>query len=61
MARKRPTVLTVMGILNIVIGGLFLVCNLCAGIFLLVLVGGNLQGAFGDAAVKPFLRICGTS
>src|SRR5947209_6665959 len=31
MARTRPAVLTVMGILNIVIGGLTLLCGLCVG------------------------------
>jgi hypothetical protein len=44
MARKRAAVLTVMGILNIVFGSLFLLCNLCAGIGLVFLFGNTGQG-----------------
>jgi hypothetical protein len=46
MARKRPTVLTVMGILNIVFGSLFLFCNLCNGIGYVFLFAGPGLGAF---------------
>jgi hypothetical protein len=35
MARERPTVVTVFGILNLVFGGLFGLCSLCAGFALL--------------------------
>jgi hypothetical protein len=38
MVTKRPTVLTVMGILNIILGSLFLLCTLCTGIFVLMMV-----------------------
>src|SRR5690349_13696963 len=44
MARKRPAVVTVMGILNIVLGSLFLLCNLCGGVMLLVFLGTSAQG-----------------
>jgi hypothetical protein len=47
MARKRPTVLAVMGILNIVLGSLFLLCNLCNGISYIFLIGGA-----GDQLLK---------
>src|SRR5262249_39621715 len=54
MAEKRPTVLTVMGILNIVLGSLFLLCNLCGGVVVLMMASGSkmfeVQGidVFGD-------------
>jgi len=53
MARKRPTVLTVMGILNIVIGGLFLLCNLCVGIFALAFLGMSEQGGPLAVGINP--------
>jgi hypothetical protein len=48
MARKRPTVLTVMGVLNIVFGGLGLACYLCVGLGLVLLFAsvGGAGGAF---------------
>jgi hypothetical protein len=52
MPRKRPTVLTVFGILNIVFGSLGLVCYSCIGFGLVVLLGGGL-----GAAQDPQLRL----
>ncbi len=53
MARKRPTVLTVMGILNIVLGSLFLLCGLCGGVFLLAAFGGALDAKMFPGGVNP--------
>jgi hypothetical protein len=43
-----------MGILNIVFGSLFLLCNLCVGVVLLVAVGGSAQGGLFGPAENPF-------
>jgi hypothetical protein len=53
MARKRPAVLTVMGILNIILGSLFLLCNLCLGILLLAMFGGGLDAKLFPGGVNP--------
>src|SRR5437764_618412 len=37
MARKRPTAVTVMGILNIVFGSLSLLCMACLGILMMAM------------------------
>jgi hypothetical protein len=54
MARRRPAVLTVMGILNIVFGSLGLLCNLCAGLSLLLSLGGAMQAGQGQGGGNPF-------
>ena len=41
MARKRPTAVLVMGILNIVFGSLGLICLICGGLVILVLFAGG--------------------
>jgi hypothetical protein len=49
MTRRRPTILTVMGTLNIVFGSIFLLCNLCCGMWLLLLSSDEAQaGLFQD-------------
>ena len=48
MARPRPTSVTVMGILNIIFGSLFLLCYLCNGVSL-IMQSSNRGGGFGGA------------
>jgi len=55
MPRQRPTVLTVMGILNIVLGSLFVLCNICGGIGLLF--GASGQGRQFQGGPNPFAEI----
>jgi hypothetical protein len=56
MTPKRPTALTVMGILNIVFGSLGLVCSLCAGIGYLFMLSNSplLNLKAGGVNVNPF-------
>jgi hypothetical protein len=55
MARQRPAVLTVMGILNLVFGSLGLLCGLCGGIGFLFILGGAGQGGAGfGGGPNPF-------
>jgi len=57
MPRKRPTVLTVMGILNIVFGSLGLVCDLCMGLGILLVVGAPGGGGAFQGRDNPFAEI----
>lgn len=51
MNKQRPTAVTVMGILNIIFGALFLLCFLCSGASLLMQMSGARMGGggLGDA------------
>ena len=51
MARPRPTSVTVMGILNIVFGSLLLLCGVCAGVLVLLMLGNN--SMFNVGGVNP--------
>jgi hypothetical protein len=53
MAGRRATVLTVMGILNIVFGSLFMLCNLCAAVGLMFLFSSSSLFALPGFNVGP--------
>jgi hypothetical protein len=52
MPRKRPTAVTVMGILNIIFGSLGLLCSLCSGIMVLTNMAGANAGVGGPNNVQ---------
>src|SRR5262245_10275755 len=47
MTRARPSSVTVMGILNIIFGSLFLLCYLCNGVQLIMQSSGKAGGCRG--------------
>jgi hypothetical protein len=57
MARKRPTVVTVMAILNIVFGSLGLLCYLCAGAGFLILFAAINQAGPQDRGVQALKEL----
>jgi hypothetical protein len=57
MARTRPTVVLVMGILNIVLGGLGLLTSLCGGGLIVLMRYGNIPGPNNEPLYKGFWEV----
>ena len=51
MARPRPTTVTVMGILNIIFGSLFLLCTICGGVLVLMMMNSSSMFAINGVNV----------